>query len=167
MALIADISELDANSYVTVEEADTYFATRAHAKQWSEFTVEEKEALLITSTSQLEWYVLWKGTSVNSLRALHFPATGIVINNRVIPDDSIPQPVKVAVMELALSNFNSDRTEIDGLDGIQMMKLDVLQIRTSQGGTRTKKEVIPDKIWSILAGFFNRGSIGVTRLIRC
>lgn len=166
MALDATVGSATANSYVTREEADLYFSNRAHSSLWYALDDAEKDKFLITATQQLEWYVKWKGTKTDPSQALHHPVKDVEIDGVLIPDDEIHINVKKATFEYAYSSIEEDRSIEDSLDGIEMLKLDVLQLKASTGSTRTTKQTVPDKIWAILTGLTLRGTAGVVRLIR-
>lgn len=104
MALVATLGAADANSYVTVEEADDYFAAGVHlrASVWNALDPDDedvptKSALLITATRQIDRLRFW-GCKADDLQALQFPRHG----NCWDPLE-IPRELKEAVFEQALS----------------------------------------------------------------
>ena len=85
----------------------------------------------------------------------------------MIPDNVIPNRVKMAVFELAFSSISLDRTADGPLDGIDQIKAGPIYIRASPGGyTNTKPKLIPQYIRQMLNDFIDVGSIGVVRLVR-
>ena len=93
----------DANSYVDVDYADSYFLDRNNII-WSALTKAQKEALLILGTDYIEttYYDSFKGVMLNNLQALQFPRVdvyGLEINY---------DRVKKAVCELALRANDGD-----------------------------------------------------------
>jgi len=165
MALDNTVGSADANSYVSLAEANAYFADRAHAESWEE--VENQEQMLITASSQLDWYVTWKGTRVTGTQAMDWPRSGVYDKvGELYPEDVIPNDVKVAVYELALSSFDVDRTADGDLAGLSEVRASSLMLKTDDGMYNTKPDTIPDKIWKILSGLTTKSGIGVVRLIR-
>lgn len=166
MALNATPGASDANSYVTLAEATAYFSERAHADAWDDFI--NQEALLITSSRMLDWYVRWKGNKSSITQSMQWPRTEAIRPNGVIVDtDIIPEEVKVAVFELALSSVESDRTEESAMAGLEQVKAGSLMIKADSGDLdSTDPEVIPEKVWRILSDLYSRGSLGVVRLVR-
>ena len=166
MALDATVGSPDANSYITVSEATSYFSDRAFSSGWDD--VDDQAALLVTASKQLDWYVTWKGTKATSEQGMDWPRDGVVDElGNPIPNDIIPKAVKEAVAEYALSSFESDRTADDDLAGLAMVQASTLKVQTDGGGsTSTAKETIPDKIWKMLSGLTTRSGIGVVRLMR-
>ncbi len=165
MALDATVGSPNANSYITVSEANQYFTNRAFSDGWDE--VEDQPALLITASKQLDWYATWKGNKATSEQSMDWPRKNVVDKSgTLIPSDIIPTAVKEAVAELALSSFDGDRTADDDLAGLAMVQASTLKVQTDGGGsTSTAKKTIPDKIWKILTGLVIRSG-GVVRLMR-
>lgn len=95
----------DANSYVDLDYADAYFATRRVAG-WAELTVDQQEGALINATDFVEitYGSSFKGSMIEPLtQSLSWPRTGVVLVAGVnIPDDEIPKRLKDAVCDLAL-----------------------------------------------------------------
>lgn len=166
MALNATVGSTTANSYVTLEEANTYFADRVHADKWDAFV--DKEALLITSSQMLDWYFKWKGVKVNDAQSMKWPRMGAIRRDGSVIDDTIiPPEVKVAVYELALSSIEADRTDDFSLFGLEQVKAGSLMVKASGSQkTSTAKEAIPEKVSKILSDLYVKGSFNVVRLMR-
>ena len=60
------------NTYVTVDEADTYFETRLDVAAWVNADVAQKEAALVTATSLLDEKP-WNGYTPTVTQKLAFP----------------------------------------------------------------------------------------------
>ena len=104
------------NSYVTVEEADAFFADKffADTSPWAEATSEEKEKALITATRRIDALPL-VGAPADPIQALAFPRAfatregvrhnwdepepGVYVETGVLPN------VKRACMEEALATL--------------------------------------------------------------
>lgn len=90
----------NADSFVSVAYADTYFTTRG-VSAWASLT--NKEALLIKATDYIEavYSESWKGVTLNDTQSLSFP--------RIIDDATVyPDRLKKAVCELALKANDGD-----------------------------------------------------------
>ncbi len=108
MEIVATLSGAASNSYVTVAEADAYFAGRLHADAWETASTGDKEKALATSCRHIEacrininrQIVGDRLSPVVPEQALSFPryrdvdTTGAYI---------IPEPVKQAQCEEALA----------------------------------------------------------------
>lgn len=166
MALNATVGSPDANSYVTVEEADAYFADRVHSGTWDAFA--EKDQVLVTSSQMLDWYFKWKGYKVVDTQGMAWPRMGAIRrDSTVIDDSSLPAELKVAVYELALSSIASDRTDDNALYGLDQVKAGSLMVKAStKTSSSTAKDTIPEKVSKILSDLYTRGSMNVIRLMR-
>ena len=90
----------NADSFVSVAYADTYFSTRG-VTAWASLT--NKEALLIKATDYIEavYSEAWKGVTLNDTQSLSFP--------RIIDDATVyPDRLLKAVCELALKANDGD-----------------------------------------------------------
>jgi len=166
MALIATVGASDANSYVTLEEAEAYFENRLHAEDWE--TLLTKESALVTASSMLDWYVRWKGYRSSTTQSMQWPRTNAIRRDGSVIDTSIiPPEVKVAVYELALSSIEEDRTSDDPMAGLEQIKAGTLMIKADNGDLdSTAITAIPDKVWKILSDLYTLGGLGVVRLMR-
>jgi len=165
MPLDATVGTTTANSYVTVAEADAYFADRANATAWS--TSTEKDQLLITASRLLDWQLQFAGTKTSELQSMQFPRTGIILpSGYEVPNNIIPTEVKYAVFELALSSIGTDRVADNPLAGLDTVTAGPLTIKTSTPSDNPRTATIPDHIRAILAGYLASAGIGVYRLIR-
>lgn len=108
MLIVEDgTGKVDAESYVDVDAADAYTASRLidvwHA---SELTTLQKEAALRRSTDyiDLEYGLKLKGVKANPLQALQFPRKEVYLPKSFepYPDDIIPVAVSRACIELAV-----------------------------------------------------------------
>ena len=163
--LDATVGSSTANSYVTIAESVTYFSTRAHSTAWE--NEEEKENVLITATSIIDWYITWKGTRVDGIQVLDWPRSGVYDKvGELYLETIIPPDVKIAVFEYALASLTSDRTSDGTLAGLSEVRAGSLMIKTDDGVYNTLPDTIPDKIWKILAGLTTKSGAGVVRLIR-
>ena len=166
MALNATVGSPDANSYVTVAEAASYFANRTHSEAWGEF--DGQSAALCTASQMLDWYIKWKGDKTTTTQAMQWPRTGAIRGDGTeIADDELPPELKVAVYELALVSLDEDRTAINPLAGIDQVKAGTLMVKASVGGVNsTEEDVIPEKVWNIVSDIYAQGSLNVVRLMR-
>ena len=165
MALITTIGADTANSYVTVAEAVAYFADRAHAEAWE--TLENQASALVTASRQLDWYAKWKGVKTYVSQSMGWPRAEVQL-----PDGSyessliIPQAVKVAVFELALSSIDTDRTADSDMAGLAEIRAGSIDLKADDGLYNTKPKAIPVKIWNILTGYTLRSGNNTIWLLR-
>jgi hypothetical protein len=165
MALDATVGGATSNSYVTLSEANSYFADRAHVDAWE--SEDNQPQALITASQVIDWYVTWKGVRVSGVQSMDWPRSGVYDKVGVLyPEDVIPPDVKIAVYEMALASLEGDRTQDGDLAGLSEVRAASLMIKTDDGLYNTKPDTIPDHIWKILSGLTTKSGIGVVRLVR-
>jgi len=81
------------DTYVTVVEADTYFAARMGFDSWAVLDEPTKEKALVSATQQLDTLCSWYGSKCDSAQNLAHPRTADC------PD--VPQDIKDAQCEIA------------------------------------------------------------------
>lgn len=152
MALTATLGASNANSYVTVEEANAYFEDRMHASSWDELDEEVKSSLLVTSSQMLDWYVKWKGLKATSTQSMAWPRTDVILpDGSEIDDDVLPLEVKTASFEQAFSNMEADRMADDPLAGIGQLQAGSLMIKAgAEKPNQTNAQAVPDNVQRIL-----------------
>ena len=113
----------NADSFVSVAYADTYFSTR-NVTGWASLT--NKEALLIKATDYIEavYSEAWKGTTLNDTQSLSFP--------RIIDDATVyPDRLLKAVCELAYK-ANSGDLLVDVEQRTIEEKIDVITVKYAE-----------------------------------
>lgn len=70
----------EANSYVSVEEADNFYALHLYGAAWSAATTQQKQAALVMATRTLNASVVWKGAPITHIQRLQWPRQGVVLN---------------------------------------------------------------------------------------
>ena len=113
----------NADSFVSVAYADTYFSTR-NVTTWASLT--NKEALLIKATDYIEavYSESWKGVTLNDTQSLSFP--------RIIDDATVyPDRLLKAVCELALKANDGDLL-VDVEQRTVEEKVDVITVKYAE-----------------------------------
>lgn len=89
----------DAEAYISVADADTYFSNRGNTA-WAALTTAAKEAALRLSTDYMEaaYGPRWCGERATDTQALSWPRTDV----DGVADDVVPEAVKRANAELAV-----------------------------------------------------------------
>ena len=153
MALIVEdgTGKADAESYISVANADTYHANRGNTT-WATLTTDEKEQALRRATDYLlEVYRLkWKGSRVNDIQALDHPRSfmerddgeylsyenlNISNGNYYYPNDVVVTEVKNAC---ALMAWKAAAGELapDLSQGVLREKVDVLEVQYDPNSTQ-------------------------------
>ena len=102
----ATLGGASANSYISVETADDYFAMRVHADNWDAASTATKQKVLMDATRRLD-RIEYTGEKTADTQALEWPRTGVTLRDETI-DDEIPARILDAVCELALAVLNSN-----------------------------------------------------------
>lgn len=101
----------DENTYITLEEAEAYFARRSDVAAWTEASEEEKERALLNATLMFET-LQWIGYVNNPSQPLSWPRSGIFFDPRLgyatnLPTDT-PQRIQFGQAEMAYHILNND-----------------------------------------------------------
>lgn len=132
--IVATAGSSSANSYVTDAEADTYFDERLQASEWTgESDDDVKARALIQATNRLD-EERYRGEKVSTGQALKWPRAYVYDEDGYeYATDSIPQIVKDATCELALSLLVANAASTDaaantGLEGFKRVKIGPIEV---------------------------------------
>lgn len=120
------------NSYVTVAEADDYFADRLDVAAWTAADPTQKSQALVTATNVLE-ELPWTGTVMSASQSLAFPRSGYYFDPRlgqhVTLDNDTPTRVLQATKELAYHLLNNDGV-LDDSGVVRDLRVGTLELTT-------------------------------------
>lgn len=93
----------DAEAYITVADADTYFSGRGNTA-WAALGTPAKEAALRLGADYMEatYSQRWKGDRVSETQALSWPRDDVEVNGFDVDNDAVPLAVARANAELAV-----------------------------------------------------------------
>ena len=156
----------NANSYVSLAEADDILITNIHNAAWDALTNTQKEYLLSWSTSLLDTKADWDGEKTYPTSALRWPRKYIVDRECVaIPSDSIPKQLKQATAQYARYLVENDRTVEQETDGLTEIVVDVIELKfDSSYRLATVPSYINELIYGI--GRIKGGSSTVAKIRR-
>ena len=121
----ADVGGLAPNSYLTLADAEAYFASRLHGARWSASSEPNKNIALVEATRLLDGAALWVGRKWDDEQSLEWPRSGVYDRNEHwISHEVIPAQVKNATAELAmwlLSKHRAAETAEPSSSGIQSL----------------------------------------------
>lgn len=118
------------NSYVSLVDAEAYFADRLDAAAWTEATETQKSQALVTAASSLEQYP-WVGSIVDPSQPLAWPRNGQYFDPRsgtMSQLNGIPSRVTVAQMELAYHLLNNDGL-LDETDTVEEVRVGPITVK--------------------------------------
>ena len=134
----ATVKGENANSYVTLTEANSYFETVPDSTTWDNKTVDQKNRSLIAATRWIDSFVYY-GDRCDDGQALKFPRNNYQVDGVELACSKIPNNIKYAQYELAraLANDTDAITGTTGKEGnISEAKLGDLEVKfniASQG----------------------------------
>lgn len=133
MALDPTVGGEDADSYVSLVEADAYLTKRLDTEAWNEADTPTQEAALVSAAYRLDQEA-WRWSKASDTQALEFPRTGQTDKNGTrIDDDEIPVWLQRAQIELALALLSENTLDDTGLEGMRRLKVDVLEFEPLVG----------------------------------
>ena len=134
----ATLKSENANSYVTLAEANTYFETVPDSTTWDNKSDDQKNRSLIAATRWIDSFVFF-GDRCDHGQALKFPRNNYQVDDVELACSAIPNNIKYAQYELAraLANDTDAMTGNVGTNGnIAEAKLGDLEVKynlASQG----------------------------------
>ena len=147
----ATIKDANANSYVTLTEANAYFETVPDSSTWTNKTDDQKNRALISATRWIDSFVYY-GDRCDDGQALKFPRNNYQVDGVELACSTIPVNIKYAQYELAraLANDSEAMTGNVGTDGnIEEVKLGDIQVKYNiqSQGTGSVNNVLDKYPW--------------------
>ena len=147
----ATVKDANANSYVTLTEANTYFETVPDSSTWTNKTDDQKNRALISATRWIDSFVYY-GDRCDDGQALKFPRNNYQVDGVELACSTIPINIKYAQYELAraLANDYEAMTGNVGTDGnIEEVKLGDIQVKYNiqSQGTGSVNNVLDKYPW--------------------
>lgn len=94
----AEMGSSSANSFVTLDEAEAYFASRVGAEAWNAASAAMKERALVMAARGLE-RLRWPGRKCADLQGMSWPRCGVPW----LTDTAVPLAIREAQCEEALA----------------------------------------------------------------
>jgi len=141
----------NANSYLSVAEADAYFDTRLAATVWTGSTTTIKQTALIMATRLMDKLWDWVSIRTDTIQYLDWPRIGVLAENRLetIDDDVIPQALKEATAEFAMQLISEDRTLDSDIETLRINALKAGSVSLTFGNG-VKAKVVPDAVFYLI-----------------
>lgn len=154
-----------ANSFVTVADADSYFATHRSASVWSAKTTTEKQIALMEATAYIEnaYRGSWIGTIASTEQGLAWPRTNAYdADHRELT--GVPQQLVAAACEMALVTFDGGlNTTLDGDTRVKRRKVGPIETEFDTDAPRGRSYSFLPRM---LSGLTSRQAGGIS-LARC
>ena len=147
----ATIKGENANSYVTLTEANSYFETVPDSSTWTNKTDDQKNRSIIAATRWSDTFVFY-GDRCDDGQALKFPRNNYQVDGVELACSKIPNNIKYAQYELAraLANDTDAITGTTGKEGnISEAKLGDLEVKfnTATQGTGSVNNIMDVYPW--------------------
>lgn len=166
LTVVATAGAADANSFLTVAEAQDYFDARLYSDNWDNNADQQDKAVVMATRTLVAmmrpgkeltddgsyWRVrrTWTGTPSTSTQALPWPRAGMTDGNgNAIPEDVVPDELKWATAELAMQLLAEDRTlDYDvAAKGIKSVSAGSVSLSFKDD---VKAKVLPDAVVNLL-----------------
>lgn len=146
-----------ANCFITLAEADAYFALRANAA-WAAATTAAKEAAIIKAADFLCQAYRFKGARYQQAQALCWPRIGASDGDgRAIAYNAIPQTLKDANCEAALRSLAGDLAPDETKEVVRKSVAGAVDT-TFRAGSPAKSYPVIDRL---LSGLVQGGGLAV------
>lgn len=141
----------DANSYVSVSEADDILAMNIHASPaWEALDDSAKEKLLAWATRYLDERTRWYGYKAVDTSPLRWPRVGVMDRDGIyISPTSIPMQLRTASAEMARYLIETDRSVERDQDALKRLKADVIELEFVEG---YKLSSVPSALQYLIKG---------------
>lgn len=133
------------NSYISVADADDYFAERLYVSDWTGATSTDKANALMMARRAIDRQA-FIGSRASDNQLLAWPRSGILD----VDDATTPQAILDAQCELALAFLREDLTADDGTRGVRRLQAGSVAIEYDG---RAPARNLPDAVSALLAPF--------------
>ena len=144
-----------ANSYCSLDNADTYHEKRLHKSDWTSASDDNKEIALMWATRLLDEQVDWYGSKHTTSQALRWPRSGVLMidGDEFITSTEIPEWLYEATAEYARHLIIQDRQHDPDTAGFKRIKAGSLDITIDK---RDRIGHMPASVWSMIKPYGTR-----------
>ncbi len=152
----------NADSYISVADADTHFADRG-ITLWATMQEVEKEQAIRRATDYMEgWYSQdWSGSRLTQAQALSWPRQGVKVDGWYLPTDQVPSLVVKACAEVAFRAAGGDLNP-DLAAQVKSETVGPISVTYADGARQKPKYAAIDAMLSSLLS----GGGGMIKLVR-
>lgn len=167
MSLDATIAGVNADSYISVANADTYHGNNLNVTDWTGATTADKEKALKMATRLLDERVDWIGTKNSSTQALRWPRAAVTDpDGYAVETTEIPTAVTNAAAEFGKFLLAENLVDDSDGKGIQSVKAGSVEITFDKNDTA---DVLPEIVYEMLRGWgtiHTRSKFGTVSVVR-
>ena len=158
----------DANSYVSLAEANAFFETVPATNTWGAQTDDQKTRLCIAATRMLDACFSWNGFKINATQAVQWPRNlardpnqyaGIFYRNpntflgQYYDPAKVPAKIKEATCQLILGLLDPTDDRTADRPGIGIDSFEIYEGVKVKFDSRYSRPVIPDFVSTMLLDF--------------
>jgi hypothetical protein len=156
LTIVATAKATNANSYVTLAEAESFLEGRLAVTDWDADTDDNKNRALRMSTDVLDGYD-WTGRRSTQNQRLQWPRYGVSDKDGWLYDgDTVPRPVKEATYELANALIDGTYAVApDDLEKYERVKVDVIEVALRSDYRAAQ---LPDHVYDLVAHLLVAGA---------
>ena len=166
MAIDATVNGANADSFITVAEADAYWATNLYPTTWETATTANKEKALKMATRILDEKCAWVGTRATSAQALGWGRTDVVYDGITVSSTTIPIQISNATAQFAGDLLVSNLTANAEGKGLNSLKVGDITLDFDKNDTAG---VMPEIVQEMLRGWgtiYARAKFGAVAVVR-
>ncbi len=166
MAIDATVNGANSNSFITVAEADAYWATNLYPTTWDSATTANKEKALKMATRILDEKVAWVGTRATSAQALGWGRTDVYYDGITVESTTMPIQISNATAQFAGDLLVSDLTANAEGKGLNSLKVGDITLDFDKSDTAG---VMPEIVQEMLRGWgtiYARAKFGSVAVVR-
>ncbi len=148
VTLDATLAGANANSYISVADATTYFGNRLDSADWTAATADNKAASLITATTWLDTVEIY-GERSSTTQALKWPRTDVTCDGIEADATFIPKQILNATCEAALAllrNPTMMRDVVTAPGSYDEVELGELRVKYREQGAVESMQSITDAL---------------------
>ena len=166
MAIDATVNGANSNSFITVAEADAYWATNLYPTTWESATTANKEKALKMATRILDEKCAWVGTRATSAQALGWGRTDVVYDGITVSSTTMPIQISNATAQFAGDLLVSNLTANAEGKGLNSLKVGDITLDFDKNDTAG---VMPEIVQEMLRGWgtiYARAKFGSVAVVR-
>lgn len=150
MAFDTTVAGANANSYITMAEASSFFTERLNSEIFTAASSALQETALIQASRTLDEWVDWIGSRATEEQNLRWPRYGATDRDGYAFDsDIIPEWLKDASAEEAIYLLAEDRTAEPDTKGFSTLEVGSLKLVVDKED-RDSITVLPDTVLTII-----------------
>lgn len=153
----------DAEAYISVTDADAYFAARGNAA-WGALDTTAKEVALRKGSDYMgaAYGAQWRGERVSATQALDWPRKCVRVDHFDLPSTAVPSAVARANAEMAVRSIGGD-LQADQSSQVKQETVGPITVVYSDGARQGVKYAAVDGLLASLLRGGGAGSIPVVR----